>query len=378
MMSLVLALLFPLRSGSGNGPGKIPSGDAPMVFDLHCDTLYQNTKKPLDIVKNDVAVDLQKMRKGNYLAQVFAIWVPPAKGWKMVEEMASAFWGWKTDHAHDLALAVTGSQVLKARGKGQVAGILGIEGLAPLDGDAGKIDDLFNFGVRVLGLTWFNSNDFAGSSNSKDKLGSYGLTQKGKQLVERANTLGMVIDVSHASDQTVRDVAELSRDPFIASHSCARGIMDIERNLSDDLLRLIAGKGGVIGVNFHRGYLSPKPRSQVKLAEVVDQIIYISKVAGIDHVALGSDFDGSSPPEEINSADDMQSLAAALLKRGFSLQDVDKIMALNALRVFTAVTEKKNLEAVLSHVLLFANLALHGLQIKVYTQPRSFMASATR
>lgn len=329
--------------------GKNILGEDNMVFDLHCDTLYQNYKKGVDIAKNKGHVDIKRMHKGKYLAQVFAIWVPPGKGWKAVEKMAGTFWKWKTKYNKDIALTTTGSQIVKAKMKGQIAGILGIEGLAPLDGDLGKVQKLYDFGIRVLGLTWFDSNDFAGTSNSKDKLGSYGLTEKGKQLVRMANEKGMVIDVSHASDQTVLDVAMVSEDPFIASHSCARGIKDIERNLSDELLRLIAKKGGVIGVSFHRGHVSDKPRSQIKMKDVVDQIVYISKVAGMDAVALGSDFDGANPPKDIDSADEMQDLAAMLQKRGFTGQEVRKIMYLNALRVFTRVMDGKNLEEIIAH-----------------------------
>ena len=349
--AIVIGLCFFVSTGVGKeGAKKTMSGDA-LVFDLHADTLYQNLKKGVGIKKNDCHVDLERMQKGKYLAQVFAIWVKPGKGWKTVEKMAGTFWKWKSKHNTRLALTTTGSQIRKARLSGQVAGILGIEGLSPLEGDLGKVDKLYEFGVRVLGLTWFDSNDFAGTSNSKDKRGTYGLTEKGRKLVERANELGMVIDVSHASDQTVLDVAMYSKDPFIASHSCAKALMDIERNLSDKLLDVIAKKGGVIGVSFHRGHVSPKPRNQVMMKDVVDQIVYISKAAGIDAVALGSDFDGASPPKDLDSAEKMQDLVHALKKRGFTSEEVHKIMYLNAWRVFTKVTQKKDLEEITGHLL---------------------------
>jgi len=320
------------------------------VFDLHCDTLYQNLKNPLDIKQNSGSIDIEKMKKGGYMAQVFAIWVPPGKGWGTVESMASAFYKWKEQYPDEIALALTGTQILKARQLGQIAGVLGIEGLSSLSGDESKVDLLYHYGIRILGLTWFDSNEFAGSSNSKDKRGNYGLTEKGIRLVKMANNLGMVIDVSHASDQTVRDVAKFSNDPFIASHSCSRVLMDIERNLSDEMIKIISQKGGVVGVNFHRGFLSSKPRNMISLLDVVEHIVHIVKVAGIDHVALGSDFDGSSPPQDLDNAEKIQSLAVQLLKRGFSEMDVKKIMGLNALRVFTAVTEKKKTEKILSHI----------------------------
>ena len=264
-VAVVGVLLAQAGAGAGKDKGAAQPQGVP-VFDLHCDTLYQSLKnKKLDLPANEGHVDLKKMRKGKYVAQVFAMWPPPGKGWKTIEKMAATFWKWKKKHDQDLVLATTGSALLKASLSGRISGILGIEGLAVLEGDLAKVKKLDEFGVRVLGLTWFNSNEFAGTSNSKDKQGTFDLTAKGRKLVALANELGMVIDVSHASDQTVLDVAAASTQPFMASHSCARGIQDIERNLSDDLLKLIASKGGVIGINFHRAFVSDKPRSQVKL-----------------------------------------------------------------------------------------------------------------
>lgn len=345
-------IVLAVRAGTSRGEEKGAADPAGFpVFDLHCDTLYQSLKdKKLNLAENDGHVDLKKMRKGNYLAQVFAMWPPSGKGWKTVEKMVGTFWEWKKKHAQDFTLATTGSQVLKAKLVGRIAGVLGIEGLAALEGDLSKVKKLHDSGVRVLGLAWFNSNEFVGTSNSKDKKGTYGLTQKGKKLVAAANQLGMVIDVSHASDQAVLDVAALSSQPFMASHSCARALNDIERNLSDELLKAIASKGGVIGVNFHRGFVADKPRGQVKLEDVANQIIYVSKVAGIDAVALGSDFDGASPPSDLDGAHRMQDLALHLSKRGLSDEDIRKIMYRNALRLFTKVTEGGDIESMIDHM----------------------------
>lgn len=323
----------------------VPKGgeDSVMVFDLHCDTIYNHLENGVDLYENNGHVDIVRMREGNYLAQVFAIWVAPGKGWETVRKMAQVLWKWKSDYSNYIALATTGTEILKAKMEGKIAGILGIEGLRPFEGEVERLKEIYEFGVRVLGLTWFDSNEFAGSSNPKDKLGNYGLTAKGIELVKVANKLGMVIDVSHASDRTVVDVARYSSRPFIASHSCAKKLREHERNLSDELLKLIALRGGVIGVNYHTGYVSDKPRRMVRISDVIEHIVYISKVAGIDHVACGSDFDGSHPPDDLSGADRVKVLARMLLKRGFSLRDVRKIMYLNALRVFTDVTENKKL-----------------------------------
>jgi membrane dipeptidase len=345
LLSCILILV--VEAGSGETSAKPP---VVPVFDLHCDTLYQSSVKGTELAASDGGVDIKKMRQGGYLAQVFAMWVPPGKGWASVEKMAATFWRWMSELNGDIVLATDGTQVLKAKVSGRMAAVLGIEGLAPLNGDLGKIRTLHAFGVRVIGLTWFNGNAFAGSSNSKDKQGTYGLTEKGRQAVKLAQALGMVIDVSHASDQAVRDVAAISTQPFIASHSCARKLNDIERNLSDELLALIGEHGGVVGLNFHRSFLSAGPGEQVTMEDVVDQITAMVKVAGIDAVGVGSDFDGAHPPDDLAGADKMQDLAEALRKRGWSELDVKKVMGLNALRVYTRVTEGRALGDLLAAI----------------------------
>jgi membrane dipeptidase len=308
------------------------------VIDLHCDTVYQGVEKDWDLKKTKGAVDIPRMRKGNYLAQTFALWTPPNGGFKYLEKLEARFDSWMKAYPDDIALATTTDELLKIDGQGKLGALLAVEGLRPLSGDVDKIRVLYGWGVRILGLSWWRSNEFTGSSTDPDKTKRTGLTQKGREAVKLANELGMVIDVSHSSDDAVREVAELSEDPFIASHSCAKGLRDHERNLSDELLKLIASRGSVVGVNFHVGFLSDDPPESVTRKAVVEHILYMVDVMGPDHVAVGSDFDGAHPPVGLKSAAVIQLLAKDLLDRGLTQQDVDKIMYANALRVFAQVT----------------------------------------
>ncbi len=333
---LLLAAALPTSLASGKKkPGVEP---ITRVFDLHCDTVYQGVTKGWDLKKNKGAVDLGKMRKGAYLAQTFALWTPPMGGWAYLEKLDHKFEKWMTQYDGDIGLATTGQEILDRDAEGRIAAVLSIEGLRPLDGDVEKIRTLYAWGVRILGLTWCKSNDFAGSSTDPDEKKRTGLTKQGREAVALANELGMVIDVSHASDEVVRDVAELSEDPFFATHSCAQALKDHERNLSDELLKLIASRGGVVGVNTFVDYLSDDPAGSVKRSTFVEHVMHMVEVMGVDHVAMGSDFDGAKPPMGLKHAGQMQLLAHDLVGKGLSQEDVDKIMYLNALRVFTRVT----------------------------------------
>jgi membrane dipeptidase len=320
--------------------GEVKKTEAPAmkVFDLHCDTVYQGVKKGWDLKASKGAVDIPKMRKGSVTAQTFALWTPPAGTWAFLRKLHKKFESWMKDYGGDIELAVSGDDIDAIALRGKIAAVLAVEGLSPLGGDLEKIPVLHGWGVRILGLVWMKSNEFAGSSTDPDPARRTGLTEKGRKAVAMANELGMVIDVSHASDDVVRDVAELSCDPFIASHSCAKALRDHPRNLSDDLLKLIASKGGVVGVNFYTTYLTDGPPETASRKTVVKHILHMVEVMGVDHVALGSDFDGAKTPVGLKTAAQFQLLAKDLLARGLSQEDVAKIMGGNALRVFRRVT----------------------------------------
>jgi membrane dipeptidase len=335
---LLLAALLPTALAAGK---KKPALEPiTRVFDLHCDTVYQGVTKGWDLKKHKGAVDLGKLRKGAYLAQTFALWTPPMGGWTYLEKLDHKFETWMTQYDDKIGPATTGQEILDRDAEGRIAAVLSIEGLHPLAGDPEKIRMLYKWGVRILGLTWWKSNEFAGSNTHPNKEKRFGLTDNGREAVRLANELGMVIDVSHASDEVVRDVAELSEDPFFATHSCARALKDHDTNLSDEMLKLIASRGGVVGINTYVGFLSDEPAGSVKRSTYVEHVMHMVDVMGVNHVAVGSDFDGAKPPMGLKHAGQMQLLAHDLIGEGLSQEDVDKIMYLNALRVFTQVTAK--------------------------------------
>lgn len=337
ILALAVTVAIPLATAKSKKKKKVIE-PVTRVMDLHCDTVYQGVEKDWDLDKNKGAIDLRKMKKGNYLAQTFALWTPPKGSYTYLTKLEKQFDRWMDEYDDEIGLATDGAQIVELDEEGKLAAVLSIEGLRPLSGDLSRIPVLYSWGVRILGLNWWHSNEFSGSSTDPDKEERTGLSEKGKEAVRMANELGMVIDVSHASDDTVRDVAALSEDPFIASHSCARALRDHNRNLTDELMELIAATGGVVGVNFHVGYLSDEPREAVHRRVVVEHIMYMVDVMGVDHVALGSDFDGAHPPVGLKTAAVIQLLAHDLLKKGLSQQDVDRIMYANALRVFARVT----------------------------------------
>jgi membrane dipeptidase len=260
--------------------------------------------------------------------------------------------------------------------QGKVAAFIGLEGGYPIQGDPARLELLFEVGVRYMTLTWNHSTSWADASGDEPQHG--GLTATGRQVVREMNRLGMVVDVSHASDETFWDVLETTRAPIIASHSNARALCDHPRNLSDRMLRALAENDGVVGVSFVPGFLeqtysaearrriaaiqpelerldrdcrqAPGPcRKQrrriyrralaglppVSISRVLDHIDHVVQVAGVDHVGLGSDFDGFSvTPEGLEDVSRLPRITAGLLARGYSEEDVRKILGRNFMRVF--------------------------------------------
>ncbi len=210
---------------------------------------------------------------------------------------------------------------------------LSFEGAAPLANDPEAVLRWIVRGVRLVGLVHTHSNALASSSN--DSSPSYGLTEAGRRLVQQVNAAGAVVDISHASDRAAREVLALAKQdgaPVVASHSNARKLCDSPRNLSDELLKGVAESGGVVGVNFHSPFVvRGRP---AKLDDVVAQVKYLARVMGVEHVALGSDFEGDiKPPAELPNVSGFSRLADALERAGFERSDIEKMFSKNALRV---------------------------------------------
>jgi membrane dipeptidase len=282
-----------------------------------------------------------------------------------------------------MTMAFSVADIERAHRERKLAALLGVEGGHSIENDIHLLRDFYRLGVRYMTLTWSNTNEWADSSGdiNNPKIEHHnGLTEGGKQIVLEMNRLGMLVDVSHVADKTFYDTIALTKAPIIASHSAARALTNHPRNMTDDMLRAVAKNGGVVQVNFYNAFIDETYRKaaeaqskdrdaavkaytdQLKaagktvtyldadrierewaakvprppLSSLIDHIDHIAKVAGIDHVGLGSDFDGVSgaTPQGIDSAADLPRITQALLDRGYSADDIRKILGGNLLRVF--------------------------------------------
>jgi len=307
-----------------------------IVFDGHCDTLLAvlTGKRRLGERSSE---GLPRMREGGVTAQIFAICTCsghlPGGPLKQALRMLDAFYRELEDNPDSLVLATSATDIERAKREGRVAAILGLEGAEPLEGDLGVLRMLHRLGVRVVGLTWNRRNQAADGVNEAG-----GLTNFGVALVRELNRLGMVIDVAHLAPAGVRDVLELSEAPVIASHANAYALCPHRRNLTDEQLEAIAAKGGVVGVTFVPRFVAEGGEG-ASLGRLLDHIDHVAKVAGIDHVGLGSDFDGFAdrPMAGLEDVTKLPNVTAGLLGRGYSPAEVQKVLGGNFLRVFREV-----------------------------------------
>ena len=342
--------------------------------------------------------DLKKVKAGNLGVEFFSIWVEPegnkGKEIKRALDMIDSVYRVVNAHPDQLAFA-SGTKDIYALRRGpnkKVAILMGVEGGHAIDSDLAVLRDYYRLGVRYMTLTWANSTPWAQSSGDlpkpdpkTGKVTDPGLNDYGRSIVREMNRLGMMVDISHVSDRTFYHALTVSRAPLIASHSSSRAITNVPRNMTDDMLIALARNGGVAQVNFNcgfisdeynkvakkfeadhpaemqkyrqlrRDYLEKKPgvtyqdiqnmeqqfESQVQrppLSALIDHIDHIAKVAGVDHVGLGSDFDGvTCTPQGINSVADLPKITEELVKRGYTASQIHKILGGNLLRVFAEV-----------------------------------------
>jgi len=262
--------------------------------------------------------------------------------------MIEALLGQFVRHAGRLTLAVSARDIREAAAAGKVAGLMGLEGGHAIEDELENVENFYNLGVRYMTLTWSDTNGWADASGDARRHG--GLTDFGREVVLEMNRLGMLVDISHVSDETFWDVIEVARAPVIASHSSARALVDVPRNLSDEMLRAVGNNRGVVMVNFGGAFIDPAKAgygkaaldillhlgpSPVPLARLIDHIDHVARTAGVDHVGLGSDFDGTLfLPEGARDVAGFPNLTAALLERGYSEKEIRKILGENLLRVF--------------------------------------------
>ena len=378
-----------------------------IVIDTHADTPQRLVDENYDLASplNGGQLNFDAAKQGNLGAEFFSIWVEPDlyKGdyAKRTLELIDSVYQQAAKHPDKMQMAFSYADILAAHRNHKLAALMGIEGGHSIENSLGLLRDYYKLGVRYMTLTWSNSLDWADSSGVIDPKNpddpkvphtKEGLTEFGKDVVYEMNRLGMMVDISHVADKTFYRTLVITRAPVIASHSAARALCDAPRNMTDDMLRAVAINGGVVQVNFYSGFISQAYRDASKaqqpevakaiqdfkdkakadgkeityadleklersyadkiprppLNALIDQIDHIAKIAGVDHTGLGSDFDGVSGqlPEGIDSAADLPKITAALMARGYSAADCDKILGGNLLRVFRDVEKvSKQLQA---------------------------------
>lgn len=318
-----------------------PATRGPIIIDLHADTLTQLYKGKSVALINGQALEitLPRMKQGGVKGQVFAVWAPPNQGWAYAQELIKIFQEMLAQNPADLAPAKSAADFERNLNAGKISAFLGLEGGHAIGDDLAKVDELHRQGVIYITLTWNNSNLIADAAKDQNQP-HHGLSPFGKKVVQRMNQLGMLIDVSHASKETVSDVLALSESPVIASHSDCAAVYPNPRNLDDGQIKAICGPGGVIGVNFHSAFLSPKKTAT--LSDVADHVDHLKKIGGLDCIALGSDFDGEIiAPAGLENASRFENLLSELTRRGYSSADLDQICYLNFLRVLRRAADAK-------------------------------------
>lgn len=314
------------------------------IFDLHCDTLsalhaQHKAGACVSLAKNELHVDIQKMRAGGYMAQVFAAFVNMEKVEDAYGELMAQIDLYDALVAKnpDLYAVKSGADLCTARQAGAVAAILGVEDAGQTAGDVSRVEALYHRGVRLMTLVWNHKNaisqpnDLArGQANTAARL-----TEQGVEVVRAMERLGMAIDISHLSDGGAYDVLAHTACPVLASHSCARGICHHVRNLTDDLLYQLGNRGGVVGLNYYDAFLVA--RGTAEMEDLVHHAKHIAKVGGMDLLALGSDFDGIPTSHALPNASYLPCLCDALARGGFSERQIEAITCGNATRFFQTI-----------------------------------------
>ena len=363
-----------------------------IVIDTHADTPQRFVDEhwqftdPLDggMLNDETA------RQGNLGAQFFSIWVDPAQypaedSARRTLILIDGTLEQVRKHPDRMQFCGSAADILAAHANGKLGVLMGIEGGHSIENSLALLRDYYRLGVRYMTLTWSNTNDWADSSGDIDDTKVHhhnGLTPFGKEVVQEMNRLGMMVDISHVSDKTFWDVIAATRVPVIASHSSARALTRSPRNMTDEMLKAVAKNNGVVMVNIFPGFIDEKWRlawnaqaperkraqdameaeykakglpvpytasdridrefaakiGRAPLSSLIDHFDHVIKVAGIDHIGIGTDFDGiPATAAGIDSAADLPKITAALMARGYSAEDLHKVLGGNLLRVFREV-----------------------------------------
>lgn len=353
-----------------------------IVLDTHDDTTQRFFTKDFDIGKRnpDGAIDIPRMREGGMNAIFFSIWIDGrimgAPAVQKALDQIDAVHENVNRYAKDLVFCRTAEEVRRAHAQGKIAALIGVEGGHMIGNDIRVLRMFGDLGVRYMTLTHFYNDEWADSSTAKPE--HNGLTDFGKDIVREMNRQGIMVDISHVSDKTFYDALEVSKAPLIASHSSCRALCNHVRDMSDDMIKALAAKGGVIQINYEKSFIDQGYKdAQEKLSggvvtlidtlrkecgdeqgcmerkmaalekqavaegklphvsweRIVDHIDHAVKLAGADHVGLGSDFDGANMPEGMEDCTHLPQITEALMRKGYSDDDIRKILGGNLLRV---------------------------------------------
>lgn len=316
-------------------------------IDLHCDTLLMFARPETEadaLYQNDKSVDLVRMKKADCGAQFFATFMPHPD-WmnglsdeEFRQKLYAGLMGTITRHSDLIAFAKNYQDYQKNREKGLMSAFLTFEDGRMIDWKFDNLQKYYTLGYRLITLTWNFANCFGYPNSQDSEVMQKGLTSFGKEAIQQMNQLGIIIDVSHLSDGGFWDVAEISRKPFIASHSCCRALTPHTRNLTDPMIRALAEKGGIVGINFAPEFVGYGIHDKLSsVTRICDHIQHLVKIGGIDIIALGSDFDGISGELEVASPLDFEKLYRELQNRGFSDDDIEKFSHANAERILKEV-----------------------------------------
>ena len=364
-----------------------------IAIDMHVDTVQRMLDEDVDLTKqlSDGHFDSVRAKSGGLDAQFFSIWVEPQlfggggpNAVKRADDQIQAIRQLTEKHPETWAFATSAADVRRIAGDGKIAALLGLEGGYAIDERLENVERYYQMGVRYMSPAWSISTTWAGSSG--DEVGSSrGLNEFGKSVVREMNRLGMMVDVSHVSDKTFWDIVATSSKPVVATHSACRAIANVPRNLTDEMIRALAKTGGVVNVIFYPEHLEPgwsekkrqvdaeiapqvkqasesepgdavhkkiardRVRQQeyarrlpaVPLTRIVDHIDHIVKLVGVDHVGIGSDFDGvQATASDLSNVGELPNLTRELVRRGYSEHDIQKILGGNMLRVMEAQESK--------------------------------------
>jgi membrane dipeptidase len=357
-----------------------------IVVDTHDDTTQRFLDGDFDLLPRNGSgsIDIPRMKEGGLGAIFFSIWIPGKitgpEAVKHALDQIDAVREQARKHPKEIALATTAQEIREARKNGKIAALMGVEGGHMIASDLSVLRSFAALGVRYMTLTHSGNDEWADSST--DKAAHNGLSDFGKDVVREMNRLGVMVDISHVSDKTFYDALDVSKAPLIASHSSCRAICDAPRNMTDQMIKDLAAKGGVIQINYHVGFLSQQFRDaekadpeinkaiaaevekrcgdkegcqliegekitreyvdkrklpRVEWTKIIEHIDHAVKIGGVEHVGLGSDFDGANMPYGMEDASKLPKITEALLRKGYSEGDVRKILGENTLRVMTEV-----------------------------------------